>query len=528
MRHQGGFLRPIRGSRFAYVFTTAMGMLLSSVSLSSSPLELLWERTYDGPSAANDYAYDVAVDSSGNVIAVGSQYVSSQGHCWLVRKYDGLGNLIWSRTFTNTGTSQSAAQGVAVFPGGDIVVAGYVTVGSEGRNWLVEKYDSGGALLWSRTHNGPANYVDIATDVAVGGNGDAVVAGLEMDPVFIPEISRGRCLLRKYDGNGDLLWSRTNNKACSYAAPTDVAMDTSGNVIVSGSFSNGFMMTGWLVEKYDRDGGYLWGKDTGVFIGGATDTASAVVTDYGGNVAVARITGMCQPGPLGGYICWGGTSLLFYDPGGNELWSTSFNNKSEGGYDAGQALAVDRSGNILLAGNRTVGPDGRVNWFFRKHDAAGNLLMDETFAGPAGMGDFAYGVAIDRTGNIVAAGYEQQQSQTVTANWLIRKLREPMPTSAGTPSPELIVYPNPVGGDSFTVEILNLDGDVDKLEVRLFDVAFRLVYKASWRSVTRTAPRVTVEGMRRVAPGIYLLRAKAWMANGSEIKFQVVKVAIKR
>jgi len=494
-----------------------------SIPQSSAQLQLIWERTYAGSGNGSDIAHGVAVDGNGGVVAAGSGWEPGK-YVWLVRKYDDSGGLLWSRSYTSIGAVASDASDVAAGPDGSIVAAGYETTANT--HWLVEKYDASGVLLWSRSHTRPGYPFTSASAVAVDGDGNAVVVGAECNPGMIGDGS-SNWLVRKYDGSGNLLWSRSNNTGGKSVAALDVAVDAGGNIVVVGSRNDGFMQ-GCMIEKYDRDGNYLWGQPGGVWIGGGTYRNSAVAVDANGNVAVVQVMGMCQPGPVGGYICAGGTSLLFYDPGGTLLWSTSFN-ESVQGFDNGQDVVVDRSGHILVTGNRTTGdPDKRIHWFFRKHDRFGNLLLNETWESPAGMDNGVGGVAIGGAGSILAAGYEQQKGQTVTANWVVRKFRESGSVSAAVPSPDVIVYPNPVKGDQFTVEFVDLGEDIAELDLQLFNVAFDRVYRAAWRDVSRAEPRVKVDGVRNWAPGVYLLRVKGTLAGGGPIRFPTKKVVVKR
>jgi len=144
------------------------------------------------------------------------------------------------------------------------------------------------------------------------------------------------------------------------------------------------------------------------------------------------------------------------------------------------------------------------------------------------MDDGVGGVAVDGAGSILAAGYEQQKGQTVTANWVVRKFRESGSVSVAVPTPDVIVYPNPVKGDQFVVEFTDLNEDIAELDLQLFNVAFDRVYRAGWRDVSRVEPSVRVDGALKWAPGVYLLRVKGTLAGGGGIRFPVKKVVVRR
>ena len=134
-----------------------------------------------------------------------------------------------------------------------------------------------------------------------------------------------------------LLWNRTLNLSDD-ALLYGIAVDSSGNVYVTGNTNNGANWD-YLTLKYDTDGNELWNV---TYDGGNAEGGRGVIVDSSGNVYV---TGYSE----------GVTSdmLTFkYDSSGNELWNMTY----DGGNDEqASGVIVDNSGNVYVTGNTYIG-----------------------------------------------------------------------------------------------------------------------------------------------------------------------------
>jgi cysteine-rich repeat protein len=154
---------------------------------------LLAKATDPGQENAFNFCFYNGIDSvgwgvtvlNGNVYAVGSR--GGQPAIW---KHAPNLSVVWRQQ--DTGIASGQFLGVAAF-GGDIYAVGHTYAGPNSEDYLIDKYDEAGTLLWSRTSGG-AN-TDVLTGVvgigtrlfAVGytqssgaGGADSVV--LEIDP----------------------------------------------------------------------------------------------------------------------------------------------------------------------------------------------------------------------------------------------------------------------------------------------------------------------------------------------------------
>ena len=165
-------------------------------------------RTGSAPGAAA--ATGIAVDSTGDVVAVGSETNADTGRDGWIAKYDPAGAPRWSIALAGPGSDAIAA--VAIGPDDSIAVVGATDAAS-----TIRVYDAGGAPRWDATAADGTTW----SGVAVGAGGDVVVAG-----------SAGADLVvRSYTAAGALGWQRTIAGARGQA----VALDSRGNVLVCGA-----------------------------------------------------------------------------------------------------------------------------------------------------------------------------------------------------------------------------------------------------------------------------------------------------
>ncbi len=197
-----------------------------------------------------------------------------------------------------------------------------------------------------------------------------------------------------------------------------VAVDGSGNVLVTGYFAGTVDFGGGnlvsaggadiFVAKYDVSGAHLWSQRFG---GTGFDYGYAVAVDGLGDVVVTGIfQGTVDFG--GGNLGSAGGNDIFvakYDASGAHLWSHRFGSTSS---DQGNAVAVDGSGNVVVAGyffgtvnfgGGNLVSAGIYDIFVAKYDAGGAHLWSRRFGGTSD--DYGYGVAVDGSGNVVVTGY---------------------------------------------------------------------------------------------------------------------------
>jgi hypothetical protein len=108
------------------------------------------------------------------------------------------------------------------------------------RDYATIKYSNAGMPLWTNRYDGPGNSDDYAAAVAVDGSGNVIVTGNSSSNGF------SNCATTiKYSGAGVPLW--TNRYIGGHAA--DLAVDGSGNVFVTGGYGGDY-----VTIKYSSEG----------------------------------------------------------------------------------------------------------------------------------------------------------------------------------------------------------------------------------------------------------------------------------
>jgi hypothetical protein len=328
-------------------------------------------------------AYAVAKDASGNVIVVGS----------------------FSGTANFGGTALTSAGDLDIF---------------------IAKYGATGAHLWSKRVGGTG--ADAAYGVAVDGSGNVFVGGsysatVDFGGGNVTTMSDTAGFVAKYAAaDGAYVWARSFTGTFGGDAVNAVAVDPSGDVFVTGVYkgyvdfgagqvlSTSYTPDIFLAKYAGADGAYRWMRGFG---NTSADSGNGVAVDGAGNVAM---TGYCQSGvDFGGGTLNGpaGTPIAFlakYGPTGTHLWSKVFGSNTN--EPAGQAVAMDASGNVVVAGKFDGTVDfgggglataGSTDVFVGKYAAANGAYVWARRLGGTGP-DVARAVRLDTAGDVVVAG----------------------------------------------------------------------------------------------------------------------------
>ena len=312
--------------------------------------------------------------------------------------------LVWVGTLDGANSGYDGARDIAAAPSGNVVAVGYAGNGVRS-DWAVRQYSPAGMPGWTSTYGSTDNGDDAAIGVAVDGTGRIIVVGTMHGMTFSP--SAYDWLLRRYDGTGSILDERTYDRG-PYDFATGVAIDGDGNAIVVGMT----MGAAWPVRKYDAAWNLVWSSTASPPHFGATNGV-AVEAD---NSFV--VVGNADRSDIGQGQDW---AVVRYDKDGHLLWSRTYNSPANGN-DSPFRVAIDRNGNVVVAGSEVRSDVGQgKNWLVRKYDSGGNLLWSRSYNSPANLDDEARGVAVDADGNVIVAGYETRTDLGQGQNWLVRR-----------------------------------------------------------------------------------------------------------
>ena len=258
-------------------------------------------------------------------------------------------DILWTRQFGTTDDDEAVDAAIDI--AGNLYVVGSTSSALPGqtslgsRDAFVRKYNSDGEELWTRQFGTQA--WDEAWDVAVDDAGNLYVVGWTLGALpGQSHLGRGDAYLRKYDGDGNELWTRQfgsedNDKA------RGVRLDSAGDLYVAGDTEGApphlTLLGRWdaFVIKYDSDGNELW---TRLFGTKTVDEALGVAVDGAGNVYAVSGTMGALPGAQ---TQFGGRDAFVrgYDGDGNELWTRQFGTL---GWVEAIEVAVDGEGNLYV------------------------------------------------------------------------------------------------------------------------------------------------------------------------------------
>jgi len=370
---------------FAAIFMVEVPMDVSALVTEE------WVARYNGPGNGTDWAQDIAVDSSGNVYLTGKSYGSGTSRDYTTIAYDTSGNELWVARYNGPTNGSDEARALVLDSSGNVYVTGKSTGDGTSLDYVTIKYDPSGNEQWVARYNGPANEVDGSRDIAVDSSGNIYVTGYSMDSSGFYDYATV-----KYDSNGTQIWvERYNGAANGHDVVWAIGVDSSGNVYVTGQEALG---TGsganddYATVAYDSSGNELWvARYNGP--GNGRDEAEFMALDSSGNIYV---TGKSKG--IGTNFDY---ATIKYDPQGNELWVARYNGP-ENEFDYAFAIATDSFGNVYVTGRENL--DTNPNYATIAYDSSGNELWIARYDGPGNGDDMARDLAIDSFGNIYVTG----------------------------------------------------------------------------------------------------------------------------
>jgi len=189
----------------------------------------------------------------------------------------------------------------------------------------------------------------------------------------------------KYDSAGQEQWVAIYQANSAVA----IAVDGSGNVYVTG-FSVGSGTTGsdYVTIKYDSVGQEQW---VAVYHGSANgpNEAVAIAVDGSGNVYVTGVSASAFND--------NDYATIKYNASGQEQWVVRYDHSS--GIDDAAAIVVDASGNVYVTGFSSF------DYATIKYNSAGQEQWVARYNGPGNDADGATAIAIDDSGNVYVTGF---------------------------------------------------------------------------------------------------------------------------
>jgi uncharacterized delta-60 repeat protein len=357
----------------------------------SGVVQEAWVARYDGPGDCTDEARAIAVDNTGSVYITGESDGSGTGDDYATVKYNSAGQQQWVARYNGPGNDDDAAVAIALDSSDNVYVTG-ASIGTTYPNsdYATIKYNSAGQQQWVARYNGPGNYIDEATAIAVDTSSNVYVTGRSFgsggnfDYATIKYNSAGhQQWIARYDGPGN-----SNDEA------TGIVVDVSGSVYVTGKSTGSGGDSDYATIKYNSAGQQQWvARYDGS--GHGDDYATAIAIDNSGNVYVTGTS--YDSNTIYDY------ATIKYDSAGQQQWAALYNGPGNID-DEATAISVDDSGNVYVTG-WSLGENLYYDYATVKYNSAGQEQWVARYNGPGNEDDRANAIAHDSSGNAYVTGW---------------------------------------------------------------------------------------------------------------------------
>ena len=366
------------------IFLTLLMYSLQPVNSNAQVMQ--WVRRYNGSGNMTDHSDGIVTDSSGNVYVLGNVWTSSHDHDIITRKYSASGTLVWQDMFTLSGIDYSKALTIDQF--GNVYALGY-SASSNGNCICIIKYNSSGIRQWVQSSATLLNSA-IASDIIVDPAGNVYVLGSGYY-----HITSFNILTLKYNSSGILQWIAVfGSGAMGNENGKKIALDKTGNIIVAGYTTNRSGNEDYITVKYNSSGVIQWSKKYNG-PGNGNDVINDAAIDTSGNIIV---TGSSYGGSTDRDF-----ATVMYNSSGVMQWVQRYNSPANG-IDQAYAMVLDNSGNSYVTG-MSSGNGNQTDIATIKYDNLGNQIWVSRYNGSANSDDVGNCITIDAQSNIYIGGY---------------------------------------------------------------------------------------------------------------------------
>lgn len=276
---------------------------------------------------------------------------------WATVKYGSDGTQLWARRESALGRSdgllETGPTHMVLAPNGDLLITGNVQEDMHGVvNCDIEtrRYAPDGSTVWSRRYGRPNNTEEMAARIVMDGSNAIYVTGITYRKADgKPDYNTKDILTLKYDAEGNEQWVQVFDYAHLADSPCALAVDRAGNVYIGGDSDTWEHNGDAAMLKYDGNGNLQWSRFHNGR-GNHNDGVGVIALDSQGHVIFAGDT--YDGHPSAGGKDWDYVIIKF-DTNGRLLWKAFYDGCGLGEHVGG--LAVDQHDNVIVTGSSDIG-----------------------------------------------------------------------------------------------------------------------------------------------------------------------------
>jgi uncharacterized delta-60 repeat protein len=360
-----------------------------------------WAKSYNGTANSTDEALALTLDASDNILVTGRSTTPASQFDGVTLKYDPNGNQLGLFTYTGQGDNTDMANDMVLDAQGNIIVVGTTSNLNTDWNMSVVKLKSAGDTLWARELTGTfSGSTDEATAVAVDALNNIYVTGYTVNSYTSSDYTT-----IKYTANGDTVWVRKYNNIGESDRAFAIGLDATGNVYVTGrSDTDPSVNTNYdiVTIKYNSSGVQQWvAKYTGK--GNKDDFA----TTLGVGASTIVIGGRANNGTNDDAL------VVAYTPSGTQAWAQVYDGGT--GDDRFSSLALDANENVFVTGRTFNGTN--FDYLTMKYSSAGVQGWVSKYQGVGNGDDIAVALALDKSGNVLVTGQSDSDLSATAINF---------------------------------------------------------------------------------------------------------------
>lgn len=351
--------------------------------------DTVWTRTYDGTGNGNDEISSLCFDNNGHIV-VGGTTKTLNGKDLTVAAYNANGDSLWLQSFDYTAHLDDYGVAVVADATGNVFIGGYGYNTNLNNDYIVVKYSSAGTQQATAFFNGANSLDDVLADMAIDASGNVVVTGKSKTTSAKDDYATV-----KYNSSLVSQWTKTLDQAGKTDRATGVYVDAAGDVYVTGRSNNG-NDDDYLTIKYaSANGANSWAAYK-IFDSNGDDQA----TDIGGNANKVVVTGTKNNGFQTDI-----QTVAYAPSNGAELWSTAYAN-ANGKNESANHITVNASDVAIVTGTVNVSASVTTNndILVLKYNGTGAEQFVKIIGGNSNVDDNGSASLLDGSGNIYTVG----------------------------------------------------------------------------------------------------------------------------